>query len=396
MKSRWCSNMGQLLLLLLLAATVAADVAEDAEGPDVRFPVLLVVHGGYRPSLQTDVTLYKIAVTSWLYSFFGQFGKTPRQPLEALLWVDTSSYEEHVDVLEGVLHNLRDLILEVKADYPWVKLALRFSRGIAETYHRSLTVCEEKPWCSYMMFTEDDWMFEYSNVKHSGLELLDIMQNHDWVNYIRFNKREIKPVLFDAPCVVEDARLPIPLTHTAGFSNNAHLCRVGAIQKLFDITHDARQAAKNWGVECHQDMGKIGMFALCHNLAYACKAQRPFVQDPAVCDYHKYVQGHGCGNTQWATDVYKQVDRHNCRDDKDKPPRYDHCGLYIYGGFEGPRSASHLQGEGETFDSTAFWARPVSRLTGEALPYIKQSGQSSSATSFTSRLKHIMFRKPAA
>ncbi|KAL3149448.1 hypothetical protein ABBQ32_002239 [Trebouxia sp. C0010 RCD-2024] len=397
MKSRWCSNMRQLLLLLfLLAAKVAAENPEEVKGTDARLPILLVVHGGYRPTLLTDVTLYKISVTSWLYSFFGQFGKTPREPMEALLWVDTSSYEEHVVVLEGVLHNLRGLILEVKADYPWVNFALRFSRGIAETYHRSLIICEEKPWCSYMMFTEDDWMFEYSSIKHSGLELLDIMQNHDWVNYIRFNKRTINPVLFDAPCVVEDTRLPIPLTHTAGFSNNAHLCRVRAIQKLFDITHDARQAANNWGLECHQDMGKIGMFSLCHNLAYACAAQRPFVQDPAVCDYNKYVQAHGCADTKWATDVYKQVDKQTCRNDKDKSPRYDHCGLYLYGGFGGPQSAAHLQGEGENFDSTAFWARPVSHLTGEALPYIKQSGQPSSATSFMGRLKHILLRKPAA
>jgi len=91
----------------------------------------------------------------------------------------------------------------------------------------------------------------------------------------------------DSPCVVQDTHVPIPLTHTAGFSNNAHLCRVSAVQKLFDITHDARQAANNWGLECHQDMGKMGMFALCHNLVYACPADIPFVQDPAVCDYRK-------------------------------------------------------------------------------------------------------------
>ena len=63
----------------------------------------------------TDVTLYKLSVTSWLYSFFGQFDKTPT---EALLWVDTSSYGEHVDMLEGVLQNLQDLVLEINADYP--------------------------------------------------------------------------------------------------------------------------------------------------------------------------------------------------------------------------------------------------------------------------------------
>ena len=391
MSLKHCQHSLKWLLLLIVIANAVSAVEDTSK--DIRFPTVLVVHGGYRPTMLTDATLYKLSITSWLYSFFGQFDKTPREPLEALLWVDTSSYEEHIDVLEGVLHNLQDLVLEINADYPWVRFSLRFSRGIAETYHRSLTMCQEKPWCSYMMFTEDDWMFEYSNIKHSALELLDIMQNHDWVNYIRFNKRSIKAILFDAPCVVEDTRLPIPLTHTGGFSNNAHMIRVGAIQKLFDITHDARQAANNWGVECHHDMGKIGMFALCHNLAYACAAQRPFVQDPAVCDYNKYVQSHDCGDTKWATESYKQIDARTCRNDMDKSPRYDHCGLYLYGGFEGPQSASHLQGEGETFDSTSFWAHPVSRLTGDALPYIKNSRQSRFATSFMNRLKHIMFRK---
>ena len=101
--------------------------------------------------------------------------------------------------------------------------------------------------------------------------------------------------------------------------------------EAFDITHDARQAANNWGVEYHHDMGKIGMFSLCHNLAYACAAQRPFVQDPAVCDYNKYVQSHDCGDIKWATESYKQIDARTCRNDMNKSPRYDHCGLYLYG-----------------------------------------------------------------
>ncbi|MCJ1242448.1 hypothetical protein MMC14_010456 [Varicellaria rhodocarpa] len=393
MEGRRCRSITRWLLLLLATAGAVAEEVDNSK--DIRFPTVLVVHGGFRPTMLTDVTMYKLSVTSWLYSFFGQFDKTPRKPLEALLWVDTSSYEEHLDVLEGVLHNLRALIVEINADYPWVKFSVRFSRGIAETYHRSLSTCQELPWCHYMMFTEDDWMFEHVNIKHSALELYDIMQDHDWVNYIRFNKRTLQAILFDAPCLVEDTRLPIPLTHTGGFSNNAHLCRVSAIQKLFDITHDARQAAHTWGVECHSDMGKIGMFALCHNLAYACAAQRPFVQDPAVCDYNKYVQSHGCGDTKWATESYRQIDAKTCRNDQDKSPRYDHCGLYLYGSFEGAQSASHLQGEGESFDPTEFWANPVSRLTGNTLPYIKQSPQAGSGTSFMSRLKHIMFRRPS-
>lgn len=383
--------MRQLLraavFLLLLTYALAGD-EEDAR--EARFPVTLVVHSVYRATLGTDITLCKLAITSYLYAFFGQFDKTPREALEAYIWVDASSYEDHVDILEGVLHNLQRLIEEVSRDYYWVRFSLRFSRGIAETYHRSLKTCEEESWCSYLMFVEDDWMFEYTNIKHSAMELLALFQGHDWINYIRFNKRITTGILFDSPCVVQDTHVPIPLTHTAGFSNNAHLCRVSAVQKLFDITHDARQAANNWGLECHQDMSKMGMFALCHNLVYACPADVPFVQNPAVCDYREYVQNHGCADTNWATETFQQVNATSCQNDQGRSPRYDHCGLYIYGEFQGPQTTSHLQSDGRMFDSTLFWSHPTSALSDTPLPYVKPSKLSSGAFSFMSRLQHIM------
>lgn len=246
MRSRYASAA----LLLMLVCTCAK------ESKDSRFPVALIVHAGYRPTLGADVTLYRLAATSYLYSFFTQFKNTPPQPLEIVLWVDTSSYETHIDILEQLLHNLQSLIAELVSDYSWVKPRINFSRGIAESYHRSLRFCEEEDWCKYLMFTEDDWLFEHSNIKHSAVELLDLMDDHDWVNYIRFNKRELKAILFDSPCIVEDKRLPIPLTNTAGFSNNAHLCKAGAVQRLFELVHDARTSGQNWGLECHQDMAK--------------------------------------------------------------------------------------------------------------------------------------------
>ena len=375
-----------VVLLLLLHS---AEGGDEEDGRNTRFPAMLVVHGGYRPNLGTDVTLYKLAITSYLYSFFGQFDKTPREAMEANIWIDASSYEDHINVLQGVLHNLEDLIEELKEDHVWVKLSVHFSRGLAETYHRSLWMCEQRPWCNYLMFVEDNWMFEYQNIEHSALELVDVMNSHDVVNYIRFNKRTITGVLFDSPCVVQDNRLPIPLTHTAGFSNNAHLCRASSIQKLFDITHDTRQAAHNWGLECFEDTRKMGMFALCHNLIYACPAERPFVQDPGVCDYRKYAENRGCADTNWATEKFRQMNGTSCLNDEDREPRYDHCGLYIYGGFQGAQTTSHLQGDERTFDSGAFWAHPNSVMTDKPLPYIKPSKHYSHTARFFNKLRHV-------
>lgn len=128
------------------------------------------------------------------------------------------------------------------------------------------------------------------------------------------------------------------------------------------------------------------MFALCHNLIYACRAEQPFVQNYAVCDYHTYIVGHGCAETKWASEHYKQVNATLCADDQQREPRYDHCGLYLYGGVNGPPSASHLQGEGENFDVVSFQANPVSKVTGKRLPYVKasQTGR------FFQKLRNIM------
>lgn len=140
---------------------------------------------------------------------------------------------------------------------------------------------------------------------------------------------------------------------------------------------------------CLTDMAlcvcRLGMFALCHNLIYACRAEQPFVQNYAVCDYKTYVVGHGCAETKWASEHYQQVNATLCADDKKRQPRYDHCGLYLYGAVGGPATASHLQGEGENFDLVKFQANPVSKITGERLPYVQ-----SQAGGFFQRLKHVM------
>lgn len=248
----------QHLLVTLLLSLICKSVSQ---GVETAFPTVLVIHGGYRPTLEADITLYRLAATSYLYSFFTQFDQVASQPLELVLWIDTSSYEDHIHVLENVLHNLEAFTEQLRQEYSWVKPKIKFSRGIAESYHRSLHDCENSAWCKYIMFTEDDWLFEHANIQHSALDLLDLMDHHNWVNYIRFTKREVNAILFDSPCVVEDQRLPIPLTSTGGFSNNAHLGRASAVQRLFDLVHDARTSSHKWGLECHQDMARHVTFA---------------------------------------------------------------------------------------------------------------------------------------
>ena len=67
------ADMRQLLraamFMLLLTYALAGD-EEDAR--EARFPIALVIHGVYRATVGTDITLYKLAITSYLYAFFGR------------------------------------------------------------------------------------------------------------------------------------------------------------------------------------------------------------------------------------------------------------------------------------------------------------------------------------
>lgn len=106
------------------------------------------------------------------------------------------------------------------------------------------------------MFTEDDFMYEHSSIKDSAAELLSVLKDYTRINYIRFNKRNNIVAVFDNPCITEDRNLPIPMTKTAGFSNNAHICRVDAVQRLFQLVHDAGVSGKNWGLECYHQAAR--------------------------------------------------------------------------------------------------------------------------------------------
>lgn len=166
------------------------------------------------------VILYTFLVPSWLYSFLGQFSKTARDPMNAVLWFDTSNgYLDLVDVWEGVLHNRWDLM-----------------------------------------------------------------------KYIRFRIQVNKPVLFIAPIYGGDTCALVLLSLIAMLASAIMRTLKFVESVLYKNSDDARQAAKNCGVESRKFMGKIGMFpiCMCHILAYARTAQRPFVQD-SVCNHHKYV-----------------------------------------------------------------------------------------------------------
>ncbi len=87
-------------------------------------------------------------------SLWLQFGDEPAA--EAVLWVDTLSFNSAIPELETTLDYLEDLSRETNIKHPKVAARVATTNGILETYKTSLEGCMARQECSYMLFLEDD------------------------------------------------------------------------------------------------------------------------------------------------------------------------------------------------------------------------------------------------
>lgn len=77
----------------------------------------------------------------------------------------------------------------------------------------------------YFLFWEHDWIFNSSSIKPKTVPaLLDIMDNYQNINYVRFNKRQHNKNLdlIQGTCTYINN---IPLISMGNWSNNPHICR---------------------------------------------------------------------------------------------------------------------------------------------------------------------------
>ena len=83
-----------------------------------------------------------------------QFGEEPTA--EAVLWVDTHSYNSAIPELQVALQYLEDLSRETSAKHSQVVARVATTIGIVDTYKNSLEGCMAHHGCSYVLFLEDD------------------------------------------------------------------------------------------------------------------------------------------------------------------------------------------------------------------------------------------------
>lgn len=332
--------------------------AADAELPH-EYPVMAAVQGGLRPNLLSDVSLYNISMSSYLHSFFRQHGLAPKQTLRAIFWVDDSSYKGREDVLGKVLINLEGLALALQSEHAFLKISIRVNLGMADGYIKTMQECLQKQDCQYVVFIEDDWMFESSSILHSQNELAALFDEHLFVNYLRFNKRPNQAWVSDAPCTVEDQSVNIPVTRTGGFSNNPHMLRPSAMSHLFRLTNSPKHAFHNWGLECHFENRLLGLHSLCHAAVYGCLDQ---AQEGLLDCVHELTvrnPAHRCGYADYIHHTFRQSNDTSCPNNNGHQPSFGRCGLYLYGSRSHPPSCRHLLGS--QINLTEFWQSQASQ-----------------------------------
>lgn len=345
-----------------------------------QYPVMLVVHTGYRPASSPDVSLHNITLTSFVYSFLLQWQSLPTVQQELLknqsiivyFSLDVQSFEARTDKLDLQLQNLRRLTLSFTEQMPFLSFRFMFGSGLASTYRRVLAQCDDLSWCHYVVLLEEDWLFEHSNIPVSLWDLVQALDENTFVNYVRFSQffNNFTHNNWDAPCLVKDMRIQghIALLKGAGFSNNPHICRAAAMRTLFEVVYDHNQLGSE-GVEhdyFHRGSSAASLYALCSSLSYDCRARIPFYSNTSVCDTDVWKNRDVfIRQEQWMAEYTR--DGTECLNSSGHSPNYDHCGLYVLGEWNDLPRVSHLNGK--SFTPTAFWETPISHMTQERLPY---------------------------
>ena len=325
------------------------------DGPD-DFPVVFLVHGGFRSNMGGDMSMFLLAAGSVLESFFAQFGLQPCARVHVRLWVDVGSFAQHVAELGAALASLDDVAAQLHERFQYAEARTEISTGIAATYDRALTGCSQARWCRYVFAMEEDFLVLPPAVTHSAQQLVDLLDSSRQISYLRMFASN-----WDTPCVTEDASLVVPLVWTGAFSNSAHFVRPSSVLPLWRQVHDP-VSTRNWGLECHSDRSRLGLANLCHQLTYFCDARTPYWRDSSGCDLGGYIQ---CGQR---VDTFRQVNKTFCADEQGRRPQYQHCGLAVYGPF-GHTAAVHNRGN--QFNSSHFWA-PGAEHTDPALSSVLQ------------------------
>ena len=300
-----------------------------------------------------------------------QFGDEPTA--EAVLWLDTLSFNSAISELQGAVQYLADLCQETSTKHPQVVARVATTFGIVDTYKNSLEGCMALHGCSYVLFLEDDRCavchmlcaqqsglccsvdcqghslssaavvpccrpLDPDRIYHSYAQIADVMTTHHFVNVVRFHYESNKGEGWLSPCSVEDHRLPIPMCQTGGFVNNPHIAKAEHWHKMFmQVYHPL--ARGQWGLECMPGGIRV-MYSYCWHLTFRCGDSHSHSAD-ADCPLYKGWDSHakGCAPSD---SEFMQVNSSSCLSPAGGSPNWHLCGVYMYGNFTEGWSHVHL------------------------------------------------------
>ncbi len=340
-------------------------------------PLILLIHAGFRQASSPDVSLHNISLSSFLYSFNDQWKLPPHANADLQVYwsLDVQSFEPYPDALMQQVHNLQQLSLSFQKSHPFLQFHFLYDSGVASAYRRAVNLCESAWWCRYVFLLEEDWLFEHTTIVTPLADLIEILDQHTFMNYVRFNKfsNNFDGTIWDAPCLIRDLRIlsETPFLKGAGFSNNPHIARASSMQILVEEVFDHDQISSEGlehGSMKNRNNSPAAIYAMCAILSYDCIGETLFLEDQSSCDWRKHhdIEADVFERQQeWVATFARKGD--DCYDSRDRRPSYDQCGLYVYGDWNDRQRISHLNGR--SFSPATFWAEPRSLLTNDKLPY---------------------------
>lgn len=312
---------------------------------------MFAMQSALRHNMHTDISLYNLTVSNYLYAFFRQHRLVPQARLHGIIYVDDSSFLGQEKVLGTIIIKLEAFALALQAEYPFLKLQIRTSLGLGDAYLSTMHACLQKRDCRYVVFLEDDRIFDPEKISHSQGDLVELFDEHPFINYVRFKHKENHPagLGWDGPCTVEDTSMKVPLRRTGAFANNPHMLRPGQVLKFLNITYSPVHARHNWGVECYDDARRPGLYSFCHAATFDCLETTHASAVPCIIDR---ASASNCGST-WQRPDFHQINASTCLNSDQAAPNWDACGLFLYGDNSLAYSTVHL--EGQIFNATQYW-----------------------------------------
>lgn len=123
------------------------------------------------------------------------------------------------------------------------ELVVREKSGLKSNYLHAIGQCKTP----YMMFIEHDWLF-LRRVQVAAV--IETMDKHDFVNFIKFNVRRNDAHSFWDHFVCKEPRIAeLPLTQTSCWTNNPHIIRVAKFMDSWRAFIDEKPAKGADGLE---------------------------------------------------------------------------------------------------------------------------------------------------